>query len=388
MRVLVLGGDGYLGWPTALHLSQYGHDVGVLDNFVRRRYDVELGTQSLVPIEPLDVRVRAWWELSGQTIDVFVGDVLDARFVGDTMRAFRPDAVVHFAEQRSAPYSMIDRAHAVYTQTNNVVGTLNLVYAIAEVDPDIHLVKLGTMGAYGTPNIDIEEGWLPVTHNGRTDRLLYPKRASSFYHLSKVHDSHNIEFACRCWGLRATDLNQGIVYGQRTEATAADDRLATRFDYDAVFGTVLNRFVILAALGQPLTVYGDGGQTRGLIDVRDTVECVRLVVENPADRYEYRVFNQMTEQMSVADIAKLVADLHPNAVTVEHLSNPRVEAESNYYNVNHTGLIQLGLEPHVLSQTLLASLYGIADRYKHRADMAMLRPGVNWRTVRRAGCSG
>jgi UDP-sulfoquinovose synthase len=274
---------------------------------------------------------------------------------------------------------MIDRKHAVYTQTNNVVGTLNVLYAIAELDPAIHLVKLGTMGEYGTPNIDIEEGWLTVSHNGRSDRMLYPKRPGSFYHLSKVHDSHNIEFTCRIWGLRATDLNQGIVYGQQTDETARDDRLATRFDYDAVFGTVLNRFVILAALGEPLTVYGDGGQTRGLIDIRDTVECIRLAAENPPSRGEFRVFNQMTEAMSVLDIAKLVADLHPNAVEVEHLSNPRVEAEEHYYKVAHTGLVELGLEPHLLSDTLLTSLYRIADRYKHRADPAALRPTVNWR---------
>jgi UDP-sulfoquinovose synthase len=274
---------------------------------------------------------------------------------------------------------MIDRKHAVYTQTNNIVGTLNLLYAIAEIDPSIHLIKLGTMGEYGTPNIDIEEGWLSVTHNGRTDRVLYPKRPPSMYHLSKVHDSHNIEFACRVWNLAATDLNQGIVYGQQTEETADDDRLATRFDYDAVFGTVLNRFIILAALGHPLTVYGEGGQTRGLIDIRDTVECIRLAAEHPAQPGEYRVFNQMTESMSVLDIAKLVADLHPNAVDVEHLDNPRVEAESHYYKVTHTGLVGLGLTPHLLSDTLLTSLYAVAERYKHRADQAALRPTVRWR---------
>jgi UDP-sulfoquinovose synthase len=296
----------------------------------------------------------------------------------------RPDAVVHFAEQRAAPYSMIDRAHAVYTQTNNVVGTLNLLYAIAEIDPDIHLIKLGTMGEYGTPNIDIEEGWLDIEHNGRRDRMLYPKRPGSFYHLSKVHDSHNIEFTCRIWGLRATDLNQGVVYGQQTEQTVRDDRLATRFDYDAVFGTVLNRFVILAALGQPLTVYGDGGQTRGLLDIRDTVECIRLAAENPAQPGEFRVFNQMTESMSVLDIAKLVADLHPNAVQVEHLDNPRVESESHYYKVTHTGLVELGLQPHLLSDTLLTSLYAVADRWKHRVDPAALRPSVRWRGARAA----
>jgi UDP-sulfoquinovose synthase len=379
MRILVLGGDGYLGWPTALHLSDRGHDVGIADNFVRRQYDHELGVQSLVPIEPLVTRVRAWREVSGRQIATYVGDLTDADFTYRMLREHRPDAVVHFAEQRAAPYSMIDRAHAVHTQTNNVVGTLNLLYAIAEIDPDIHLIKLGTMGEYGTPNIDIEEGWLTVEHNGRSDRMLYPKRPGSFYHLSKVHDSHNIEFTCRVWGLRATDLNQGIVYGQQTEQTVRDDRLATRFDYDAVFGTILNRFVILAALGQPLTIYGDGGQTRGLLDIRDTVECIRLAAENPARAGEFRVFNQMTESMSVLDIAKLVADLHPDAVRVEHLDNPRVEAESHYYKVTHTGLMELGLRPHLLSDTLLTSLYAVADRWKHRADPAALRPSVRWR---------
>jgi UDP-sulfoquinovose synthase len=379
MRILVLGGDGYLGWPTALHLSESGHTVAVADNFVRRQYDHELGVRSLVPIEPLTVRVRTWFEVSGQRIETYIGDLTDADFTYGMIRSFQPDAVVHFAEQRAAPYSMIDRKHAVYTQTNNVVGTLNLLYAIAEIDPTIHLVKLGTMGEYGTPNIDIEEGWLTVNHNGRSDRMLYPKRPGSFYHLSKVHDSHNIEFTCRIWGLRATDLNQGIVYGQQTDETARDDRLATRFDYDAVFGTVLNRFVILAALGEPLTVYGDGGQTRGLIDIRDTVECIRLAAENPPSAGEFRVFNQMTEAMSVLDIAKLVADLHPNAVAVEHLSNPRVEAEEHYYKVAHTGLVELGLQPHLLSDTLLTSLYRIAERYKDRVDRVALRPTVTWR---------
>jgi UDP-sulfoquinovose synthase len=383
MRVLVLGGDGYLGWPTALHLSESGHDVGIVDNFVRRQYDHELGVESLVPIETLTVRLRAWREVSGKRIEPFVGDLTDAEFTHRMLAAFRPDAVVHFAEQRSAPYSMIDRQHAVYTQSNNITGTLNLLYAIAEVDPDIHLVKLGTMGEYGTPNIDIEEGWLTLHHKGRTDRVLYPKRPGSFYHLSKVHDSHNIEFACRIWGLRATDLNQGVVYGQQTDETVRDERLATRFDYDAVFGTVLNRFIVLAALGEPLTVYGDGGQTRGLIDIRDTAQCIRLAAENPPEPGEFRVFNQMTESMSVLEIAKLVADLHPNEVTVEHLDNPRVEAETHYYNVVYTGLMELGLQPHLLSETLLTSLYGIAERYKHRADRDALRPAVQWRLTGR-----
>src|SRR5919109_298783 len=292
MRILILGGDGYLGWPTALHLSDRGHDVAVADNFVRRQYDHEMGVESLVPIEPLHVRTRVWREHTGRQIDTFVTDLTDAHATFAMVEQFRPDTIIHFAEQRAAPYSMIDREHAVYTQYNNLIGTLNLLYAIKEIDADIHLVKLGTMGEYGTPNIDIEEGWLELTHNGRTDRVLYPKRPGSFYHLSKVHDSHNIEFACRAWGLRATDLNQGVVYGQQTDETSLHPGLATRFDYDHVFGTVLNRMVIQAVLGYPLTVYGTGGQTRGLINIVDTVECIRLSAEHPADPGEFRVFNQ------------------------------------------------------------------------------------------------
>src|SRR5579875_1302640 len=379
MRILVLGGDGYLGWPTALHLSACGHQVAVADNFARRHYDDELGTGSLVPIEPLRTRIAVWEELTGEAIGCYIGDLTDAIFTYRIIAEFAPDAVVHFAEQRAAPYSMIDRAHAVYTQANNVIGNLNLLYAIAEVRPDAHLVKLGTMGEYGTPNIDIEEGWLTISHNGRTDRVLYPKRPGSFYHLSKVHDSHNIEFACRIWDLRATDLNQGVVYGQQTPETARDERLATRFDYDAVFGTVLNRFVIQSVIGHPLTVYGTGGQTRGIIDIRDTVRCIQLACENPADRGEFRVFNQITEWLSVAEIAKTVANLSPRPVEVEHLANPRVEAPEHYYRVKHTKLVELGLEPHLLSDTLIESLFEITKRYAHRVRREALRPAVNWR---------
>ncbi len=385
MKILVLGGDGYLGWPTALHLSSAGHEVAVADNFARRQYDHELGVESLVPIETLRTRVTVWREKSGRDIRSYVGDLTDASFTYRLIDDFRPNAVVHYAEQRSAPYSMIDRKHAAYTHQNNVIGNLNLLYAIAEIDRDIHLVKLGTMGEYGTPNIDIEEGWLEVEHKGRKDRVLYPKRPGSFYHLTKVHDSHNIEFACRIWGLRATDLNQGVVYGQQTAETAVDDRLATRFDYDAVFGTVLNRFCIQAVLGHPLTVYGKGGQTRGIIDIRDTVRCVQLACENPAKPGEFRVFNQMTESMSVADIARTIAECSPGPVKIEHLNNPRVEAEAHYYNVKYTGLIELGLTPHHLSQTLIDSLLKIAKRYAHRARLEAMRPAVNWRVSRRGG---
>ena len=380
MKILVLGGDGYLGWPTALHLSAAGHEVAVADNFARRGYDNELGVESLVPIEPLRTRIAVWKELTGREIGCYIGDLTDAIFTYHLISDYGPDAVVHFAEQRAAPYSMIDRHHAVYTQHNNVVGNLNLLYAIAEINPEIHLVKLGTMGEYGTPNIDIEEGWLELEHNGRTDRVLYPKRPGSFYHLSKVHDSHNIEFACRIWNLRATDLNQGVVYGQQTPETACDERLATRFDYDAVFGTVLNRFVIQAVIGHPLTVYGTGGQTRGMIDIRDTVRCVQLACENPADRGEFRVFNQITEWMSVQQIAETIKAASPEDVHIDYLPNPRVELADHYYNVTHTKLIELGLQPHLLSDTLIESLFEVTKRYAHRVRPEALLPTVNWRT--------
>jgi UDP-sulfoquinovose synthase len=378
MRILVLGGDGYLGWPTALHLSAAGHDVAVNDNFARRGYDEEMGVESLVPIATLDERLSAWREVGGREIASYVGDLCDATFTHQMVRDFHPDTIVHFGEQRAAPYSMIDQAHAVYTQTNNVVGTLNVMYAIADVDREIHLVKLGTMGEYGQPNIDIEEGWLEVEHKGRRDRMLYPKRPGSFYHLSKVHDSHNIEFGCRIWGLRATDLNQGVVYGADTEQTKLDSRLATRFDYDGVFGTVLNRMVIQAVLGHPLTVYGNGSQTRGLINIVDTVECIRLASENPADRGEFRVFNQMTESLSILQIAETIAAEYPGECTIEHVENPRVETYDHYYNVVHSALEDLGLKPTLLSTTLIDHLFDVVERHRDRVDVAAIMPTVKW----------
>ena len=379
MRILVLGGDGYLGWPTALHLNALGHDVAVNDNFARRGYDEEMGVESLVPIATLEERLAVWTEVSGKTIKSYVGDLCDPAFVHEMVGDFRPDTIVHFGEQRAAPYSMISQAHCVYTQTNNIVGTLNVMYAIADIDRDIHLVKLGTMGEYGTPNIDIEEGWFEVVHNGRKDRILFPKRPGSFYHLSKVHDSHNIEFGCRIWGLRATDLNQGVVYGADTEQTKLDPRLATRFDYDGVFGTVLNRMVIQAVLGHPLTVYGDGSQTRGMINIVDTVECIRIASEAPAQRGEFRVFNQFTECLSVRQIADTIAHEFPGECATEQVRNPRVELESHYYNAKHSKLERLGLKPTLLSTTLIDHMFEVVARHRDRVDLQAIMPTVHWR---------
>jgi UDP-sulfoquinovose synthase len=307
MRILILGGDGYLGWPTAMRFSQRGHEVHVVDNYLRRRAHEEAGTDSLTPILPdLPARADAWLDVTGRTIGVTEGDLTDPTIAQDVIGGFHPDAIVHYGEMPSAPYSMKDRDHAVFTQTNNVVGTLNVLWAMRDLAPDCHLVKLGTMGEYGTPDIDIEEGFLEIVHNGRSDYLPFPKVPGSMYHLSKVHDSHNIHFACRVWGLRATDLNQGVVYGIQTEETRLDDRLATRFDYDDVFGTALNRFCVQAVVGHPLTVYGTGGQTRGYLNIVDTLRCIELAVLHPAERGEFRVFNQFTESFSVLELAELV----------------------------------------------------------------------------------
>src|SRR5580692_3919407 len=387
MKISVLGGDGYCGWATALYLSQKGHSVAIVDNFVRRLWDHELGVHTLTPIRPLADRLRIWQELTGHAIELYVGDVTDYEFLASALESFRPTAVVHFAEQRAAPYSMIDRKHAVFTQVNNVVGTLNLLFAIRELLPDCHLVKLGTMGEYGTPNIDIEEGYIKIEHNGRSDVLPFPKQPGSFYHLSKVHDSHNIMFACKIWGIRATDLNQGVVYGTVTGEVAMDDALINRFDYDDIFGTVLNRFCIQAATGHPLTVYGKGGQTRGFLDIRDTVRCIELACLNPAAPGECRVFNQFTEQFSVLELAHLVktaASQMGLSVEIEHQPTPRVEAEEHYYNAKHSRLIDLGLRPHLLSDSLLDSLMNIAMKYQDRVDVSLFQPQVKWRNSRNA----
>ena len=385
MRIAVLGGDGFCGWATALYLASKGHSVAIIDNFVRRLWDYELGVQTLTPIRPLSQRLDVWQQLTGKTIELFVGDVCDYDFLSTVIKVFEPEAVVHFAEQRSAPYSMIDHKHAVFTQVNNVVGTLNLLFAIRELQPDCHIVKLGTMGEYGTPNIDIEEGYLTVEHNGRKDVLPYPKQPGSFYHLSKVHDSHNIMFTCKVWGLRATDLNQGVVYGTVTDEVMIDEALINRFDYDEVFGTVLNRFCAQAAIGCPLMVYGRGGQTRGFLDIRDTVRCVEIACLNPADRGEFRVFNQFTEQFSVlqlAEIVKTVGGQMGLQVEIDHIPDPRVEAESHYYNAKHSSLVNLGLQPHLLSNELVGTLINIALRYQDRIDPGLLAPQVNWRQAR------
>jgi UDP-sulfoquinovose synthase len=384
MRVLVLGGDGYLGWPTAMHFSSRGHDVHIVDSYLRRRVHAEQGSGSLTPVAAdLATRTAVWRAVSGLTITATEGDLTDWAVVERVFKDFAPEAIIHYGQIAAAPYSMMDRHRSVFTQFNNVINTLNVLWAIHDYVPNAHLVKLGTMGEYGTPNIDIEEGWLEVTHNGRSDRMVYPKRPASLYHCSKVHDSTNIEFCCRVWDLRATDLNQGVVYGVETEETRLDPRLATRFDYDATWGTALNRFCVQAVIGHPLTPYGKGNQCRGFLNIVDTLRCVELACLNPAQPGEFRVFNQFTEQYSINDLAALVqraGEEYGLSVAIQSVDNPRVEQEEHYYNARHTHLIDLGLQPHALSETLVESMFKAIELHRERVIVDHIMPSTTWRS--------
>jgi UDP-sulfoquinovose synthase len=366
-----------------MHFSARGHDVAVVDNMIKRYWEAEIGVDPLLSVPTLFRRVRRWKELTGNSIELLVGDIAkNHRFIYQVLERFRPDAIVHYAEQPSAPFSMMDRSKCVETQINNVAGTLNLMFALRHVCPEAHVVKLGTMGEYGTPNIDIEEGWLEIEHNGRKDRVLYPKRPGSFYHLSKVHDSHNLEFGCRVWDMRVTDLNQGVVYGIETDETMIDPELMTSFHYDAVFGTVLNRFIVQALQGIPLSVYGRGGQTRGFLNIKDTLRCVELAVLNPAKPGEFRVFNQMTEQFSVNQLAERVqrvASARGLKVTIAHTPNPRVELDEHYYNAKHSALQSLGLDPHLLTDEVIDRMMTVVQESSHRIDQDAVHPKVKWR---------
>lgn len=381
MRVLILGGDGYLGWPTAMFLSRRGCSVAVVDNYFRRRACVELDREPLFPVPTLPRRAEFWQALSGFTIEAHIGDVCDYHFLCEVFRSFGPDAVIHYAEQPSAPYSMAGQREAVMTITNNLVSTANLIHAVKEYNLGCHIVKLGTMGVYGTPNIDIEEGYLEVEHRGRRHRFLYPKAPGSIYHLTKAQDGDLLYFYCRMWGIRVTDLNQGPVYGLDTDESQQDDRLATTFNYDDIFGTVLNRFLVQAVAGVPLTVYGKGGQTRGYLNIKDTLACVELALRNPADPSQYQVFNQFVETFSVNDLADRVKDAAHELglkVTVQCLPNPRKEAEAHYYNPTNTSLLNLGLRPHYLTLDGLVFMLEKVKRYQNNINPMKITPQVKW----------
>lgn len=394
MQILVLGGDGYLGWPTAMYFSARGHDVTVVDNYFRRNAAVELDTGMLYPVPTLVQRARIWHERTGREIRVVIGDlrkpeIMRGLFTGKAQYAFAvsegpkgaPNTVMHLAEQPSAPYSLLSYEHANFTLSNNLIITNNLMFAVKDFSPETHIVHIGTMGEYGTPNIDIEEGWLEIEHKGRKDRFLFPRQAGSIYHTSKIMDTDLLWFGIRTWGLRATDLMQGPVYGIETEESEMDPRLRPFFNYDEIFGTVVNRFITQAVAGYPLTVYGKGGQTRGYLNIRDTLQCVHAAATHPAAPGELRVFNQIMETFSVNDLAEKTARVGRKlgfAVEVRSVENPRKEAEEHYYNPTYQGLLEMGVQPHYLTDEAMAGMFGIVAEFKDSIRKEVIFRGVKW----------
>lgn len=381
MKVLILGGDGYLGWPTAMNLSANGHEVAVVDNYLRRELMMKEDVEPLYPVDNLHDRVRNWHKVSGKKIELYIGDLNQWDFIAEVFKTFQPEAIVHYAEQPSAPYSMRNREAATMTLQNNIGVTANVIFAVREFTPDAHIVKLGTMGEYGTPNIDIEEGWLHVDHNDRSQKFLYPRQAGSLYHTTKIMDTDLLWYYIRMWDLRVTDLMQGPVYGIFTDESEGHDNLLTFLSYDEIFGTVLNRFIVQAVAGIPLTVYGKGGQTRGYLNIKDTLNCIRLSVENPAEKGELRIFNQFTETFSVNDLAEKVTSAGKTIgldVKTQTIENPRKELEEHYYNPKNTGLIELGLKPHFLTDKTLVAMMKKVSEYKGNIMEHKIFRGTKW----------
>lgn len=382
MRVLILGGDGYLGWPTAMNLTANGHQVTVIDNYLRRNICREENVPPLFEVPNLNERVEIWERSSGYKINVSIGDLRNWDYISDIFKKSSPDAVIHYAEQPSAPYSMLNRRAASLTLKNNLDVTANVIFAVKEFAPNAHIIKVGTMGEYGTPNIDIEEGWIEIQHKGKKDNFLFPRQASSLYHTTKIMDTDLLWFYVRMWGLRVTDLMQGPVYGLLTAENQADERLYPFFNYDELFGTVINRFIVQAVAGYPLTVFGKGGQTRGYLDIRDTLQCVKLSLENPCAEGQLRIFNQFVETFSVttlADRIKKVGDQFNLNVQIKSVENPRKEAEDHYYNPIHTGLLNLGLKAHYLTDDVIASMIETVIRYKDNIKNDAIFRGVKWK---------
>jgi len=383
MKILILGGDGYLGWPTAMYFSNKGNEVCVVDDFSKRRIELENGITPLNYISTLHRRVNIWNQNQNNPISLEVGSLLNSRFVYKICENYKPDTIIHYAEQPSAPYSMKGRQEAIFTQENNIIGNLNLLFAIRSFCPDVHLIKLGTMGVYGTPNIDIEEGFIDLEHNGRKDRVPYPKQPFSFYHLSKSLDSQNIEFVCKTWKLRATDLNQGVVYGIKTNETKLHDEFNTSFHYDSIFGTVINRFLTCAVTGNSLTVYGEGKQKRTFLNILDTLQCVDIASQNIPEKGEYRVFNQFTEVFSILELAEIIKQQSEKKninVKIEKIENPRVEQAEHYYNPKNFNFKKLGLKPKKISDVILNEMIDEIVKYKNNFKSELILPKIKWKT--------
>lgn len=388
MKIFIAGIDGYLGWTLAQYLTAHGHEVAGNDTFMRREWVKEMGSQSALPVYPIEERLSAFKEHFGKELNFRAGDLMDYEFIEGYLADFQPDAIVHLGEMPSAPYSMMDRKHSVFTQQNNVIGNLNLLWAMREVCPDAHLVKLGTMGEYGTPNIDIPEGFFEVEYRGRKDRLPFPKQAHSFYHWSKVHDSNNTMFACKIWGLRSTDIMQGVVFGTRVDEMGSDPRLHTRLDFDQCFGTAINRFACQAVIGHPLTVFGVGQQRRGFLPLRDSMQCLTIACMNPPERGEYRVFNQFEETYTIVELAQMVKEVGDDLglnVSINQYDNPRTEMAEHYYNPDRNHLINLGYKPsHDVKaevRLMLQDLIPQRERILEKAEI--LVPDIRWDGSRR-----
>lgn len=393
-HVLILGGDGYLGWPTAMYFSIRGHKVTVVDNYFRRNSCEELDTSLLYPIPSLLERAKIWHKITGKEIKVIIGDLnepdlmrglfngkikynwsLNNKFTGT------PETVVHYAEQPSAPYSLIDYKYADITILNNLRVTNNLMWALRDYARETHVVKLGTMGEYGTPNIDIEEGWIEIEHKKRKDKFLFPRQGSSIYHTTKIMDTDLFWFGVRIWGLKVTDLMQGPVYGIETEETKIDESLNTIFNYDEIFGTVINRFIVQAVSGYPLTVYGKGGQTRGYLNIKDTLQCVYKSALSPAKAGELRIFNQIMETFSVNDLARKIFKVgndRDHNVKIDHIENPRKESESHYYNPVYQGLLDIGVKPNYLTDEVINSIFKIVEKYSKNIRKDVIFRGIKW----------
>jgi UDP-sulfoquinovose synthase len=394
-HVLILGGDGYLGWPSAMYFSARGYEVTVVDNYFRRHVCDELNTGMLYPIPTLVERAKIWHEKTGYEIKVIIGDLTDPEltrslFTGGNLTyqwainnkfTGTPDTVLHYAEQPSAPYSLMNYKTANFTLSNNLLVTNNLMFAVKDLAPEVHIIKLGTMGEYGTPNIDIEEGWLEIEHKGRKDKFLYPRQAGSMYHTSKIMDTDLMWFGVRMWGLKVTDLMQGPVYGMETEESQVDDRLKTIFNYDELFGTIINRFITQAVIGYPLTVYGKGGQTRGYLNIKDTLQCVHISEQNPAKQGEMKIFNQIMETFTVNELAELTQKTGQELgydVQIKNIKNPRVELEEHYYNPAYQGLIELGVKPNLLTKDSMKEMFLMVAKYQERINKDVIFRGVKW----------
>lgn len=381
MRILVLGADGYIGWSLSLRLQNRGHEVFGADNFITRKRVKEVDSDSALPIKTFASRNSVLKEKTGKSINFYRGDVSDPKFMYDILRSVKPDAIVHLAEQRSAPYSMIGLKQATDTMVKNIVGTLNLIYAVKDIIPDAHILKLGTMGEYGTPNVDIPEGFFEVEYKGRKDYLPFPKMAGSWYHWTKVHDSNNLMFANRLWKTRITDVMQGVVYGTKTDEISTTG-LYTRFDIDEVWGTALNRFAAQAVSNLPITPYGKGGQTRGFLSLEDSIQCLTLALENPPDKGEYRVFNQFDEHYSVLELAEIVKEVYEKEfgkpADIQHVENPRLEKEEHYYNPEHEKLKKLGYTRTRELKDEISIILG--DLSKHRSRILKYKDVITPRT--------